>query len=72
MKNILESIKKEVSTDMAINKRSIKGMVREWRVHNLLYSLNIMKDRTGTVDLEINQSWYMKTLYSILSIFYLP
>lgn len=41
MKSIIYSIKSETSSEYAINKRSISGMISEWRVHNLLYSLNI-------------------------------
>lgn len=26
---------------MAIHRRSVSSMIKEWRVHNLLYSLNI-------------------------------
>ena len=41
MKSIIYSIKSETSSEYAVNKRSISDMIREWRVHNLLYSLNI-------------------------------
>lgn len=71
MKAILEIIKSNVSNRYAIHKRSISGMVHEWRVHNLLYSLGIQREETKDVDLNIGQPWYIKVLYFILSPFYL-
>lgn len=71
MKYILNSIREEVTDEYAINQRSIFGMISEWRVHNLLYSLGVSKLRTRAVNLNVGQPWYIKTLYAILSIFYL-
>ena len=71
MNNVLKLIRYEVAEDnYAINKRDIHSMINEWRVHNLLYSLGIMKDRTKAVDLNINQSWYVTLSYKVLSLFY--
>lgn len=71
MQDILWMIQSEVEDDsMAINKRGIWSMTHEWRAHNLLYSLGIEKDRTGSVDLDLNQPWYMKLAYKLISIFY--
>lgn len=70
MKAIIEHIKKRSSKDMAINKRSVSGMIYEWRTHNLLYSLGIEKDRTKSVDLNTNQPWYVKVAYFCMSPFY--
>ena len=47
------------------------SLLNEWRTHNLLYSLGVQKERTASVDLESNQSWYMTVAYAILSPFYL-
>lgn len=70
MKSIIYHIKEQVTDDIAINIRSVSSMIYEWRVHNLLYILGIMRARTSSVDLNINQPWYIKTLYAILSPFY--
>lgn len=67
---IISSIRNKVSKNYAINKRDMYSMGHEWRAHNLLYSLGIMRSRTKDVDLNINQTWYIKMLYSILSLFY--
>lgn len=70
MKSILYGIRKRVVPNYAINKRKVSSMIQEWRVHNLLYSLGIERNRTKDVDLDINQPWYNKVLYFILSPFY--
>jgi hypothetical protein len=56
---------------LAINKRTTAGMIIEWRAHNMLYALHIKRNRTRTVDLGINEPWYRKVGYLILSILYL-
>ena len=71
MKFIIYYIKGSVSDDMAINKRNVSSMIYEWSTHNLFYSLGILRDRTKDVDLNINQPWYAKALYFVLSPFYL-
>lgn len=70
MVNVLKEIRNTCDNSYAIHKRSIFGMVNEWRVHNLLYLLHIKRDRTCTVDLNLNQSILTKIAYIILSIFY--
>lgn len=72
MHNILWMIQSEVEdASMAINKRGIWSMTHEWRAHNLLYYLGIEKDRTRSVDLNLNQPWYIRLGYKILSLLYL-
>lgn len=70
MESIIYYIKAETSDEYAINKRNISSMIYEWRVHNLLYSLGILRDRVKDVDLNTGQPWYIKSLYFILSPFY--
>lgn len=70
MESIIYYIKREASDDMAINKRNISSMIYEWRTHNLLYSLGILRDRVKSVDLNTGQPWYIKALYAIISPFY--
>ncbi len=70
MKDIIHKIRCMVTEECAIHKRSVSSMVYEWRVHNLLYTLGIERDRTKDVDLNIGQPWYSKVLYFILSPFY--
>ena len=70
MVNVLKKIRNTGDDSYAIHKRSILGMVNEWRVHNLLYFLHIKRRRTGTVDLNVNQSIWVKIAYTLLSVFY--
>lgn len=71
MKSILIRIIIRTPETYAIHKRGVRGMIREWRVHNMLYSLGILKNRVKDVDLNIGQPWYIKTMYFVLSPFYL-
>ena len=68
MKSILLDLQSK--DDLAVNKRSIKSMVREWASHNLLYNLNICINRTKSVDLNYPTKWYSELGYFILSLFY--
>lgn len=70
MRFILYKIRDEVTKDKAIHNRCINSMVNEWSVHNLLYSLGIQKIRTKDVDLNIDQPWYIKVGYFLLSPIY--
>ena len=70
MVNVLKKIRNTCNNSYAIHKRSIFRMVNEWRVHNLLYFLHIKRRRTGTVDLNVNQSIWVKIAYTLLSVFY--
>lgn len=56
--------------ELAVNKRTIKGQVREWAAHNLLYDFGIEKGRTKSVDLNYPTKWYESVGYFILSLFY--
>lgn len=51
--------------------RSIESMIEEWRSHNLLYDLHILRKRTKDVDINIiSKIW--EIIYKVSSIFYLP
>lgn len=70
MMDILDKIRKSSKEFYAIHHRGIIGMINEWRAHNLLYNLHIKRDRTGTVDLNKDQSIWAKIAYAILSFLY--
>lgn len=55
--------------EFAISKRSLLGMVLEWRAHNTLYNLHLFRSHTKDVDLEYPQKWYMKVVWFCLGIF---
>lgn len=71
MKKFLNHIRCRFYPKGSINKRHNKDMIREWRVHNLLYSWKLFTKHTKDVDLDYPQSLGMKVLYFILSPLYL-
>lgn len=71
MKMILDVLKDEIKEEYLespFDKRSIKGMVREWVAHNNLYKLGYKKDRMCNVDLNYPQKWYVPIVYWFLSL----
>lgn len=56
--------------ELAVKKRNIFGMLVEWKAHNLLYYLGILRSRTTDIDLNVGQKWYIKVAYFILSLMY--
>ena len=42
---------------------------QEWKGHNVLYKLGYKRSRTGSVDIDQNESKFRKFVYAILSIF---
>ena len=50
--------------------RSNESMLNEWCSHNLLYNLNIQRDRTADVDLDYPQKLVYKIAYWILAKLY--
>ena len=51
-------------------KRTLSSMRREWEAHNLLYKFGIFKTRTGSTDLDNNESFIRKAGYTVLSFIY--
>lgn len=56
--------------DQKFAARTAKSYLREWQAHNLLYKLGLFKERTKDVDLNINESWFRRVGYTIISLFY--
>lgn len=69
LKKIKEFLKENnITMDTPFNHRSMCSMVREWVAHNNAYVLGYKKERTGNVDLNYPQKWYVKVLYFMLSL----
>lgn len=49
--------------------RTIKSEYQEWYAHNVLYNMGILREHTGTVDINNNESKIRLFGYAILSIF---
>lgn len=72
MRTILDTLEKylqdsSITMDIPFNHRSINSMVNEWIAHNNLYILNYKRERTGSVDLNYPQPWYIPILYWLFS-----
>lgn len=70
MRSLIYYMRGNAPKEYAIRRRSVTGMIHEWRVHNLLYELGLFRSRTKDVDLNTDQSWYAKVLYFIISPLY--
>ena len=62
---VLTKIKKEYPTNNVIVNRTFNSFIKEWSVHNFLYSLGLWKKRTRTVDLNYPQKFKEKIVYFI-------
>ena len=47
-------------------KRSEGNIIREIATHNLLYSLNIRRDKTKDTDLDYEPKWYHNLAYGVI------
>mgnify|MGYP003292533461 CR=1 FL=1 len=50
--------------------RTLKSYIREWCAHNLLYRMKFQISRTKDCDLNLDEKWFMRLGYFLLSIFY--
>lgn len=70
MKDVIDGIKSYAHLTNVACERSNFSLISEWKAHNILYYLGIMKNRTKDCDLN-DEKWYKKVGYFILSIFYI-
>ena len=50
--------------------RTKESLIREWKAHNLLYTLGVAQAQTKSVDLDQKEPWYRLLGYFILSLVY--
>lgn len=70
MSTILTTLKVQVAQvqiQSPFDNRTIESMINEWVSHNNCYKLGLWKDRVMSVDLNINQPWYVTLAYWFLS-----
>lgn len=48
--------------------RTIKSMLREWKAHNILYKLHILRESTKDTDIEFKQKFIFKIGYFLISL----
>lgn len=46
--------------------RNFNSMLIEWKAHNILYKLGIIRSRTKDVDLEYNQNRFIAWCYKVV------
>ena len=70
MMTLLREVREANSeNDYEVLKRSDRGIIEEWIVHNLFYDLHVLRDHTRTVDLEAPQAWYFRIAYHLVFVF---
>ena len=66
MQMILNDIRAKHSLEESdVLKRTDKSLIKEWRVHNVLYNLHLFRTHTKDVDLNYPQSKTIEIAYSI-------
>ena len=69
MQMILNDIRAKHSLEESdVLKRTDKSLIREWRTHNILYSLHLFRSHTKDVDLNYPQSKLVEICYAIVSL----
>ena len=66
MNKVIDYVKEKCPT--AFKTRSRKSVIREWKVHNFLYKLNIQKSRTIHTDIETKQNPILMIGYFLISL----
>ena len=70
MQIVLNDIRANHSLEESdVLKRTDSSLIKEWRVHNVLYNLHLFRKHTKDVDLNYPQSKIMEIVYSIFGIF---
>ena len=54
--------------DGILKTRSKKSIIREWKAHNVLYGLRVMRKSTAHTDIEANQDAFHRIGYFLLSL----
>ena len=70
MRLFLQKVRDRSTPEMAVCRRDLESMVREWRSHNFFYMLHVFRSRTKDVDLELCQTWYRELFCRVVSFLY--
>ena len=70
MREFLEAVRQQSSSEMAVCQRDMDSMLREWRSHNFFYRFHVFRSRTKDVDLELKQTWYRELFCRVVDFFY--
>ena len=70
MRDYLQMFRDKGFSEMAVNRRDLESMIREWRSHNFFYYIHVYRSRTKDVDLELKQTWYRELFCRVVDFFY--
>jgi hypothetical protein len=70
MIEILARVRADAEAQGFTYKRPIRSWLREWQAHNFLYVIGIARKRTGSVDLNEDESLLKRLCYNILAPLY--
>ena len=66
MQIVLNDIRANHSLEESdVLKRTDSSLIKEWRVHNVLYNLHLFREHTKDVDLDYPQSKIIEIAYSV-------
>jgi hypothetical protein len=77
MKDVLAYLREKYPDNSVLNNRKDSSLIREWKGHNFLYKLGIMRSHTKDVDLDVESKnvfytigyWFLALGFDIVSIF---
>lgn len=70
MIDILVHIRADAEAQGYTYARTIKSWLREWQAHNFLYLIGLARKRTGSVDLNEDESSFKRFCYHFLALLY--
>lgn len=68
MEDVLNTLRFQYPDNAVLMTRSNTGLIREWKGHNLLYQMGILRSHTKDVDLDYNTNVFYTVGYWILSV----
>jgi len=77
MEDILDYLRDLYPDNSVLNKRKNPSLIREWKGHNFLYKLGIIKSHTKDVDLDLDSAnifytvgyWFLALGYDMINFF---
>lgn len=76
MEDILNNLRLEYPDNAVLMTRRNPGLIREWKGHNFLYKLGIIRSHTKDVDLDYDTNifyaigyWFLSVGYDIINFF---
>lgn len=68
MNSVLNTIKRKYPDCKVFEIREWDNLLSEWKAHSRLYKWGLFKSHTKDVDLDTDEPWWRRILYSILGV----